>query len=584
MRRNERKILHSASKMTTSGQHQRKAILLQERERITNELYNLPYDLILYLERATIHQQLGYPDLAAGDAYKALLLTDEARDESFEYHEQALEALQARRQHRFLSTCIYKDAELRDGEEKEEDWSKLAGVTSLQCYLILSTSLLQCGSLKSAYDFGSRGLAIDPGNEVLHRTRKSIEAAARHRLGMATFNSSELPDQGLVRREIYPWNDHEPDRYAQSTLDNLNAELAACAPKCHVRAVSLPTLLEFSCNKEDSAGEIPTNLQLGLFAKEDIHAGETVLDEYSLLTANNRLKASFCDACSTELPRLSSPLAKEIRTCEECSDIMFCNDYCYEAAMEKYHPAVCDKDVDTIGKDPDPKQTPNALYLLLLARSMAMAATQETHPLDLQEIKFIWGDFLPSEELDIPTSSESTEAELEKEIGVPPVKWTLPFSFKANIESPLHILEKMDIDIFQDLEFYDIWVLNTLYSKFRGTASARQSTCPGASGPEVAAVHPLWCLANHNCDPNISWEWGGRMKFKARETRVVGGGNLAGIRAGEEVLSHYCDVELPVTERREWALGSLGGKCMCDRCRREATEGEVVNGIARIGT
>lgn len=164
----------------------------------------------------------------------------------------------------------------------------------------------------------------------------------------------------------------------------------------------------------------------------------------------------------------------------------------------------------------------------------------------------------------------------------------------------------MDIDIFTDLEFYDFWVLNTLYAKFRGTASARQSTAPGALGPEVAAVHPLWCLANHHCDPNVWWEWGGRMKFVAREVRVGGKtekggeegkvgevgrlgkrleGKKPGVRKGEEVLSHYCDVELKVEQRREWAMGSLGGVCMCERCRfeageeEEAREGERMNWI-----
>jgi hypothetical protein len=37
-------------------------------------------------------------------------------------------------------------------------------------------------------------------------------------------------------------------------------------------------------------------------------------------------------------------------------------------------------------------------------------------------------------------------------------------------------------------------------------------------------------------------------------------------------LSHYCDIDLKVQERREWAKGSLGGWCMCNRCRREEEE------------
>ncbi len=61
------------------------------------------------------------------------------------------------------------------------------------------------------------------------------------------------------------------------------------------------------------------------------------------------------------------------------------------------------------------------------------------------------------------------------------------------------------------------------------------------------------------------------MRFWAREKRVMDGLE-PGIKEGNEILSHYCDIELPVKERREWAKGSLGGWCMCGRCRREAGE------------
>lgn len=43
---------------------------------------------------AKAYRDLGYPDLAIGDAYKALLLVDEVAEEG-EYHEEALEAANA---------------------------------------------------------------------------------------------------------------------------------------------------------------------------------------------------------------------------------------------------------------------------------------------------------------------------------------------------------------------------------------------------------------------------------------------------------------------------------------------------------
>ena len=527
-------------------------VLLGKRQDITEALLESPYDPIAYLERAAVHTDLGYPDLAVGDAYRALLLTDEISNEGFEYHDQALEALCLR------CAAGLPDILLADGEESLTDpWEETDKLllealheASTQCYRRLAIGLLLCGCLKSAHDFCSRGLAAAPGDTELLATAEHIHTAARKMCSKDDVDMNDLPDQGRVRREIYPWNDHEPNRFSQETIDFLNTELREAAPKCEVKVTELPTLIEGLADKDNA-----TNKQLGLFAKEDIGPGEILLDEYSVLTVNNRLKESLCDACSTELPRLDP--GSTVVGCPDCDDTMFCNEDCL-ARAEAYHPSICDKDIDTIAKDPDPKETPNALYLLLLARALAMAETQECHPLELKEVKYIWGDFLPITVNAVPLSPHA----------LPPPTWTLPFSFSSNISGPLHVLEKMDVDIFASLASHDLWVFNTLYSKFRGTASARVNKRDGRV--EVAAVHPLWCLANHSCDPNVGWEWGGQMKFWCREKRV--GGAAGGISRGEEVLSHYCDIELGVKERREWAQGSLGGWCMCERCIREAGE------------
>jgi hypothetical protein len=539
--------------------------LLEKRRILTEGLFRLPYDLIAYLERAAIHSELGYPDLAAGDSYRALLLCDECVNEGFEYHEEALRTLRLRAADGLpplLRRPGTAHADLAGGVEaltiegdQDQRTLQIAQVASLRCYRSLAISLLLCGCLKSAFAFCSRGLAAGPEDEELLQAKEYIEKMAKGRLKVDEVDISELPDIGLVRREIYPWNDHEPNRFSQETLNFLNGQLAEAAPNCEVRVTELPTLLESASNTDDY-GIIPTNKQLGLFAKTDIKPGETVLHEFSLLAANNRLKESLCDACSSELPPLNENT--EVVGCPECEDIMFCNEDCLRRAQEAYHPAVCDKDIDTIAKDPDPKEKPFALYLLLLSRSLAMAATQEVHPLELVEVKYIWGDFLPSSANAVPLSPNAP----------PPPVWTLPFSFQYNISGPLHVLEKMDIDIFASLADYDLWIFNTLYSKFRGTASARVNKRNGH--PEVAAVHPLWCLANHDCNPNVQWEWGGRMKLWCREKRI--GGLPGGIQAGEEILSHYCDIDLKVQDRREWAQGSLGGWCMCERCRTEAAE------------
>ena len=68
---------------------------LDQRASLTSEIHSNPYNLKFYLQRAGCYEELGFADLAAGDAYRALLLTDEILDESGEYHERAIEALDA---------------------------------------------------------------------------------------------------------------------------------------------------------------------------------------------------------------------------------------------------------------------------------------------------------------------------------------------------------------------------------------------------------------------------------------------------------------------------------------------------------
>lgn len=293
-----------------------------------------------------------------------------------------------------------------------------------------------------------------------------------------------------------------------------------------------------------------------------------ILNEKSLLTGTSVLHGSFCDACSIPLPDLAVSTSTASNTtslkpvaCDECYDVIFCSEECLDLANESYHPSLCGRDVEAISKDVSALEASDSLYSLLLLRTLAMAETQEIHPLDLKEVKYIWGDYSNITLIENQNSKLDT-ATLER---------TLPFNFKYNILIPLHMLEKMDINIFETSSRYDFWVFNTLYAKFRGTASARQDS---KGRPEVGAVHPLWCLANHSCDPNVRWDWHGSIKFWARKERILWEGkqerNPAGLEKGEEIFSHYCDIELPVQDRREWAAGALGGMCTCERCMWEA--------------
>ncbi|CAN9312917.1 unnamed protein product [Alternaria alternata] len=543
------------------------------REKLTEDLVALqdttveePYSIVCRLRLAKAYRTLGYPDLAVGDAYKALILVDEVVEEG-EYHEEALQAAWTDVVSERMADLDLDD-ETKTAPFRKDDvlawaqarWSKSAHDILIGC-------LLDCGCLRSASEYIFRARKAFPKELIFEDHEKTLWKHLRshfEREGESAedVDVEEYPDKGFVRRERYPWNHHEPDRFSKECLDFLNEELADIAPRLEVRASELP-ILNTTLISNGTTPENRYTKQLGLFAKDDITPGSTVLEEKSLLTAISRLHESYCDACVIPLSNGDDTVI----SCEECDEVFFCSEECHDLAQDHYHPALCGVSVDQ-GKVPA-REAADYLYYLLLVRALALSETQDVHPLELKEVRYIWGDY-HGQDLDVAWQAASSGGSSDAFTGLPQ---TLPFSFRSNVLMPLHVLEKMDINIFTQSQRYDTWIFNTLYAKFRGTASARQ----GLDGrPEISAVHPMWCLANHSCDPNVAWEWRGSMRFWTREELVDWKGRDPSIgpslKKDEEVFGHYCDVRLSVKDRREWASGALGGDCMCARCVWEEAE------------
>jgi hypothetical protein len=387
-------------------------------------------------------------------------------------------------------------------------------------------------------------MAVFPEGDELSSLRARI-------LPNDNVKASELPDRGFVRRELYPWNRFEPDRYSQPFLELVNESMSRLAPGLEVRATELIDL-------RAGADRASRTTQLGIFAKHDLPPGARIFSETSLVAAAARADDPFCDACCAPL----EPLSPEHEPCPDC-DAVFCSAECLDAGAA-HHAPVCGADVDAFARDAPIEDAADALYVRLLLRCLAVAAGSHRHPLEAQPLMLICGDFDP------PRASTSGPNGGEDPFRGRPR--TLPFSFRSNILLPINALEKMDVDVFAS-PLSQTWVANTLFAKIRATASARQDA---RGRPAVGAVHPIWSLANHSCDPNVAWQWtDGSMRFIVREKRVRWAGKdqptAAGIKQDEEVLGHYCDVDLPVQERREWAAGALGGHCRCERCVWESS-------------
>ncbi|KAK5099845.1 hypothetical protein LTS08_005560 [Lithohypha guttulata] len=565
----------------------------------------------LILQRALVYEALDYDDLAAFDAFVVYTLCQKAISDEFvtdlEAHnldgspwvvcsddDQEMDTVQQLRVRSLtvLIRCLYRLGAVKDARSLH---------TELVQEQRLSESLSSIPVEQQKYDLGQCKTSI-----------RNDQAVGVDKQEPESVDSSRF---GKSRREIYPWSRHEPDRNSSESIHEINESLSRVSGDLEAKITALPAFDTFGAETEE------LSYQLGLFAKTDLQPGTQVLAEKSILTAIRPLEDAICDACGQELEGIPF---EDIRQCvgSDC-DITFCSEDCRARAVSEYHqPAIdddeedqsdedatsCSEDESTTNRDLksrdsiDEDQTPDSiegdfkgapicgnhdlstigrptntdtpewdLYFLLLTRTIAMSITQQRHPLQLKEIKYLWGDFNPCSLLSI-CHDNSYE---------PPPR-TLPFSFLHNLQYVLDYFSTLSLSCANAtpysahwLQNFDFWILQILFSKFRGVANATQSTFDGK--PEIASVHPLWCLANHSCAPNVTWTPKGVREFfvrtaEEREWQPESASQEAwtGIKAGEEIFSHYTDIELPVQDRRDRLREVLGGICRCERCIAES--------------
>ena len=93
-----------------------------------------------------------------------------------------------------------------------------------------------------------RALTLYPDDGHIKVERKDLQRALAHQSRQGDVPASEFshlsnwPEKGSARRELYPWNQFEPDRL--NDLPALNAFMSEVAPKLEVRGVELPALTD----------------------------------------------------------------------------------------------------------------------------------------------------------------------------------------------------------------------------------------------------------------------------------------------------------------------------------------------------
>ena len=424
-------------------------------------------------------------------------------------------------------------------------------------------------------------------NEKLERSLAAAESSG----DTSPEKARTILSSGTARREKYPWNTYEPDRFSPESLAELNVRMVAASEKalgkgnakCEARVVSLPDL--------SGEGDGKLSLHLGIFATKDVFIGEVFFEEdITIAGAPYPGRRVLCDYCCARLPSSDDPTA-QIFTCPKCptpttttaaaappppTSPAYCSQKCLTLALEAHHPTLCGKEDDIHWLYTDLLTSPNpvSIYSTLLIKFISTSLSRHLHPLDLPEVKYLYGAPIP----------------------LPNHPMTMRYDFTTTTLRPLHLLtQSLNLDPYHPslLGWFDTWVISTLLMKIMGTCSGRfeGDVVPGnmlgelqgcEDRPDVVNVFPTWSLVNHDCGPNVGWRpdsgmgrfWGvdrERLGEAAGVLPEMVGGGLA-VRCGEEVLSCYTDRRLGVRVRREWAREMLGGECRCGRCVREEAE------------
>jgi hypothetical protein len=288
-----------------------------------------PYDPQAWFARGHCMWLLNFPELAAGDIYKAKLLQARASENNEEMRESVYDLLVGALQ---ACHCQWDAAE------------------------ILEESIKRPGSLW-------REEATERV-EALRELLKRKEEAARV-LGGTPHELRDRVRDGGVLTVNYPWTMERHLTRPPELVKSVNEELRGVDDEA-------TCFLGKSTLAKDSGEDM-----LGMFAARDIRAGESILTDR---TATGICSTPSPKACSNCYARSSNTPRKA--TC--CSE-SYCSAECLDLAMNTYHKVLCGKDMDWL-QAPARGLTHNASPLrpLLMLRVLAtcVQAGLDKSPLD----------------------------------------------------------------------------------------------------------------------------------------------------------------------------------------------------------
>jgi hypothetical protein len=289
-------------------------------------LQSEPYNPDIWLARAAYHLALNYPELAAGDAYKASLLVD--RD-----------------------IAVPVTTEISNIRSRVHD---VLGQALYDCHCHLELAEFWEGLAAEFPSDHANAKFISIKNLV---ERKSYAALA---LGGTPEEQRDRIRDGGVGTVDYPWTQRQHLTRSRELIDLINGELRRDERQqtCYLARSTL------------AAGDD----MLGMFAARNIAPGEALLLDRTATGACSDISDGACDNCFGKV-RGSAIHAP-------CCEASYCSADCRDLAMTTYHKVLCRQDFGWL-KEPARALKHNASPLrpLLMLASSRSASKQGLKPI-----------------------------------------------------------------------------------------------------------------------------------------------------------------------------------------------------------
>ena len=493
-----------------------------------------PYNPESWLQRAGHLLNLGFPELAAGDARKACLLcTAVPRDNT--------SSLGGRVKLQLGSFVGFGSGERAD-QAGQYDFQEQLFLIHLSAEEILIRSLHMLDDLWEALEICKEGKALFPGLQLYQVGFRAIKEQWYSKQSL--MRGSGLPkaevNERLVRGEAgfrpYPFMSIEYLQRSEGLVTRIQQDFnKSTSGRCTLSASTIQSATK---------SEI-----LGVIASSDIEAGTRLYDECTVLVASSDdplaiEKSRTYNVCEYCCDTIQLQQEGSVR-CQSCS-ATYCDVFCQLSAFETYHKVLCGKDFGWLydvdrnykprGGKPVAKE--KAVEGALWLRILALCVQEGCHPLEHHLIARL-------------TSLYEGDMAME---------WSL----SGNIDRIQRILRQLGVDIYSDSR-YDTWVMQTIW----GRLITNQLDDVGFEGRLVRIVGRLWCFHNHSCEPNAGF---GRMLTAAGDDKrasVSVAYAINPIKKGEEIFISYGNITDQSRSLRQHFLRKwLPEGCRCTKCER----------------